>query len=44
MTVAGLHPMITAWLAGPILNENMPPLQWFGLTLGLAGVEPNDAF
>lgn len=36
--IAALHPIITASLAGPILNENMRPLQWFGLTLGLAGV------
>ncbi len=36
--IAALYPMLPASLAGPILNENMRPLQWFGLTLGLAGV------
>ena len=36
--IAALHPIITTSLAGPIPNENMRLLQWFGLTLGLAGV------
>ena len=36
--IAALHPMVTALLAGPLLNEHMRALQWLGLGLGLAGV------
>lgn len=36
--IAALHPMVTALLASPLLNERMRPLQWLGLGLGLAGV------
>ncbi len=36
--IVALHPMVTALLARPLLNETMRPLQWLGLALGLAGV------
>lgn len=36
--VAGLQPLLTAVLAGPILGEKVKPKQWAGLLLGLVGV------
>lgn len=36
--VAGLQPLLTAVLAGPILGERVRPKQWAGLLLGLVGV------
>jgi drug/metabolite transporter (DMT)-like permease len=36
--VAGLQPLLTAAVVGPLLGETVAPRQWFGLTLGLAGV------
>ena len=36
--IVALHPMVTALLARPLLNETMRPLQWVGLALGLVGV------
>ena len=45
--LTGLHPMLTALLAGTTLGERIRPLQWFGFVLGLAGVAlvlwPDDA-
>ena len=36
--VAGLQPVLTAALAGPLLGEKITSRQWTGLCLGLAGV------
>ena len=36
--VSALQPLVTAALAGPVLNERVLPRQWLGLGLGLAGV------
>ena len=36
--VAGLQPVLTGALAGPLLGETVTRRQWFGLALGLAGV------
>jgi drug/metabolite transporter (DMT)-like permease len=36
--MAGLQPVITALLAGPMLGEQVTKRQWAGLLLGLAGV------
>ena len=36
--VAGLQPLVTAALVGPLLGEKVGPRQWLGLGLGLAGV------
>ena len=36
--VVGLQPVLTALGAGLFLRERVPPTQWIGLALGLAGV------
>lgn len=36
--IAGLQPILTAWLATQFLHEKMRGLQWFGMALGFAGV------
>jgi len=36
--IAGLQPVLTAALAGPLLGETVSKRQWLGLALGLAGV------
>jgi drug/metabolite transporter (DMT)-like permease len=36
--VAGLQPLVTAALAGPVLGETVTRRQWAGLALGFAGV------
>ena len=36
--LVGLQPLVTAALAGPLLNERLSVLQWSGLVLGLMGV------
>ncbi len=36
--IAGLQPVLTAALAGPLLGEKVATRQWAGLALGLAGV------
>ncbi|QEM82759.1 DMT family transporter [Halomonas binhaiensis] len=36
--LVGLQPLVTAALAGPLLNERLSILQWSGLVLGLMGV------
>ncbi len=36
--VAGLQPVMTGALAGPLLGERVTSRQWLGLALGLAGV------
>ena len=36
--IAGLQPLITAILAGPLLGEKVSKLQWSGLLMGMAGV------
>jgi drug/metabolite transporter (DMT)-like permease len=36
--VTGLHPLLTAALAIPLLHERVSPRQWFGIALGFAGV------
>jgi drug/metabolite transporter (DMT)-like permease len=36
--VAGLQPVLTAALAGPLLGERISARQWLGLALGFAGV------
>ena len=36
--VAGLQPVLTAALAGPLLGERVSSRQWLGLALGFAGV------
>ncbi|GGE13993.1 peptide ABC transporter ATP-binding protein [Aureimonas endophytica] len=35
--IAGLQPLLTAFLAGGMLGETVAPRQWFGLLLGLLG-------
>ncbi|WP_043744366.1 DMT family transporter [Paramagnetospirillum magneticum] len=36
--VAGLQPLLTAAVVGPLLGETVGPRQWGGLALGLVGV------
>jgi drug/metabolite transporter (DMT)-like permease len=36
--LVALQPLLTATLAGPLLGEHVGRMQWFGLTLGFAGV------
>ena len=36
--IAGLQPLLTAALAGPLLGERLHSRQWLGLGLGLAGM------
>lgn len=36
--VAGLQPILTAFLARPMLGEKVNPRQWIGLILGLLGI------
>ena len=36
--IAGLQPVLTAALAGPLLGEKVTGRQWTGLVMGLAGV------
>jgi drug/metabolite transporter (DMT)-like permease len=36
--VAGLQPLLTAAVVGPLLGETVGPRQWAGLALGLVGV------
>lgn len=36
--IAGLHPVVTSLLAGPILGERLRRIQWVGVALGFAGV------
>ena len=36
--IVGMQPLLTAAAAGRLLGERVSPLQWCGLTLGLAGV------
>ncbi|TLF51627.1 DMT family transporter [Halomonas urmiana] len=36
--LVGLQPLLTAALAGPLLNERLGKVQWLGLVLGLAGI------
>jgi len=36
--VGALQPLLTAFLANRFLGERVGPLQWLGLTLGLAGI------
>lgn len=36
--LVGLQPLLTALLAGPLLNERLVAKQWLGLALGLAGI------
>jgi len=36
--LVGLQPLLTAALAGPLLNERLGKAQWLGLVLGLAGI------
>jgi drug/metabolite transporter (DMT)-like permease len=36
--VTGLHPLLTAALAIPILHERVTPRQWTGILVGLVGV------
>jgi drug/metabolite transporter (DMT)-like permease len=36
--LVGLQPLLTATLAGPLLNERLLPRQWLGLALGLVGI------
>jgi drug/metabolite transporter (DMT)-like permease len=36
--IAGLQPIVTAALAGPLLNERLRPLQWLGVVLGFVGL------
>lgn len=36
--VAGLQPLVTAALAGPVLGERVRLIQWIGLVLGFGGV------
>ncbi len=36
--VHAIHPVLTAALAVPLLNERFTPRQWAGMALGLAGV------
>jgi drug/metabolite transporter (DMT)-like permease len=36
--IGSLQPILIATVAGPLLGERVSPLQWTGLTVGLAGV------
>jgi len=36
--VAGLHPVLTSLVAGPLLGERLARMQWIGVVLGLLGV------
>lgn len=36
--VTGLHPLLTAMLALPLLHERLIPRQWAGIAIGVAGV------
>ena len=36
--LVGLQPLLTAALAGPLLNERLTHWQWLGLALGLVGI------
>lgn len=36
--LVGLQPLLTAALAGPLLNERLGRMQWLGLVLGLVGI------
>lgn len=36
--VAGLQPILTAALAGPVLGERLGKLQWIGISLGFIGL------
>ncbi len=36
--VTGLHPLLTAMLALPLLRERLIPRQWAGIAVGVAGV------
>lgn len=36
--IVGLQPVLTAFIAGPLLGERLGPPQWVGLALGLIGV------
>jgi drug/metabolite transporter (DMT)-like permease len=36
--IAGLQPIVTAALAGPLLGERLRPLQWLGAALGFVGL------
>ena len=36
--VAGLQPILTAALAGPLLGERLKPVQWLGACLGFVGL------
>jgi drug/metabolite transporter (DMT)-like permease len=36
--VAGLHPVVTALAAGPLLGERMARIQWIGISLGFGGI------
>jgi drug/metabolite transporter (DMT)-like permease len=36
--VTGLHPLLTAALAIPLLHERIAPLQWMGIAVGFVGV------
>lgn len=35
--VAGFQPLLTAFIARPVLGEEVRPVQWAGLTLGIIG-------
>jgi drug/metabolite transporter (DMT)-like permease len=36
--VTGLHPLLTAMLALPLLGERLVPRQWIGIASGIAGI------
>lgn len=36
--IAGLQPILTAWLAKPLFGEQVTPRQWTGMLLGFIGV------
>ena len=36
--ICGMQPILTAFVAAPVLRERVTPRQWAGLVLGLAGV------
>ena len=36
--IVGLQPILTAFVAAPLLGERVSPRQWAGLLLGLAGI------